>query len=238
MTGSRGYSGARVLVGDAEALKVGYERSDKVVAQGEWLLKNAAENLPKVYSILPKGYAMEVLEPIPTPQVKLDSMLNALEQACWQFAPEVQVNTPQTMLYVSRILDSFAPDLLDPVIDRVAYIRRTADCMTHGDPTAENVMLRGDVYVMIDPIPATCRVPSDLAADVGKVLQSAHGWEEMKGDERASFTPDQVLDKFTSEVADVAQHWAIVHFVRTLPYCPTEEVRARVLEKLSELLGV
>jgi hypothetical protein len=238
MTGQRGYSGASVLVGTGEAIKVGYERSDKIVAQGEWLADNAHEHLPTVYAIMPKGYAMEVLAPIPTPEVELDPMLDALERSCWRFAPQVHVNTPQTLLYVSRILDSFAPHLLDKVVERAAYIRRTEDCMTHGDPTAENVMLRGDTYVMIDPIPATCRVPSDLAADVGKILQSAHGWEEIKGEERALFTPDQVLAKFPHDVADVAQHWTIVHFVRTLPYCPTREVRDRVILKLEELLGV
>lgn len=237
MTSSHGLSGARVLVGPDEAVKVAYSRHDKVVTQGEWLQANAHEHLPKVHAILPKGYAMERLEPIPTGKVDLDSMVDALEASCWQFGPTAPVNTPQTMLYVSRIVDVYAPDILDKVIDRVAYIRRTEDCMTHGDPTAENVMLRGDTYVMIDPIPATCRVPSDLAADVGKILQSAHGWEELKGEERASFTPDEVLRRFPSVVADVAQIWVIVHFIRTLPYA-SKEVRERVLVKLSELLGI
>jgi hypothetical protein len=237
MTGRHGYSGARVLISDGEAVKVGYSRPEKVVAQGEWLQRSAAEHLPKVHAILPKGYAMEVLDPIPTREVRVEMMFEALEDSVWRYAPEVPVNTPQTMLYVSRILDSFAPALLGPVIDRVAYIRKTDDCMTHGDPTAENVMLRGDTYVMIDPIPATCRVPSDFAADVGKILQSAHGWEELKGEEGASFAPDDVRKLVTDDVWDVAQIWVIVHFVRTLPYCPTEEVRASVLAKIAELLG-
>jgi hypothetical protein len=224
-------------VSDAEAIKVAYVRSDKVVAQGQWLERNAHEHLPKVHAILPRGYAMEVLDPIPTGNVDLSLMLDALEEAIWRFAPEVPVNTPQTMLYVSKILDAFAPKLLDKVIDRIAYIRRTEDCMTHGDPTAENVMLRGDTYVLIDPIPATCRIPSDLAADVGKILQSAHGWEEMKGEERASFTPDDVRRLIPHDVFEVAEHWVIVHFIRTLPYA-SEEVRARVVSKLDELLDV
>jgi hypothetical protein len=236
MTSTRGYSGARVVVHPDRAIKLGYTAPDKVVAQGEWLRANEAENLPRVTELLPLGYSMEVLEPLPTSHVDVRRLLDALETSVWKFAPRVLVDTPQTMLYVSRILDTFVPQLVVPALDRISYIRQTEDCLTHGDPTAENVMLRGDTYVLIDPIPATERVPCDKAVDVGKILQSAHGWEAMKGEEAASFTPDDVRPLVSDVVWDVAQHWLVVHFVRILPYA-SGEVRHRVTAKLYELLG-
>lgn len=237
MTSKKGLSGAQVIVTDDRAVKIDYNHPEKVKAQGEWLLAHPGPHLPAVISIMQTGYSMELLEPIPTGAVDLEAMIDALSQSVWSRPDVVTGSTPHTMLYLTKILSTFAPQLLMPVLEKAAYLRPTTACLTHGDPTAENVMLRGNTYVVIDAIPATCRMPDDLAVDVGKILQSAHGWEDMKGEERATFGPRDVADQFTEEAFNVGQLWCIVHFVRTLPYAK-EEVRNRVILKLHELLGL
>lgn len=237
MTAVRGLSGAQIFLIDDTAVKLDYSEAHRAVQQGEWLQENQHEHLPYVKAILPNGYAMEALTPILTPEVELVKVVAALKESVWKFAPVTPVDTPQTMLKVAKLLEQFVPRLVEPALERLAYIRTTEDCLAHGDPTAENVMLRGDTYVLIDPLPSAPAVPDDVAVDVGKLLQSAHGWEEMKGDKRSAWTSEQVSDLFEPEVYEVGRLWCFVHFTRTLPYV-SKEVRPRVVNKLYELLGI
>lgn len=234
----KGLSGAQVFVMNGEAIKVDYHEATRVVEQGEWLQSHAAQHLPQVVKVLPRGYAMEELRPIATGDVNLGTVCEALELSVWFHDGDNVVDTPATMLKVSLILDKFAPHLLECAADAASYIRPTHACLTHGDPTAENIMLRADGgYVLIDPLPSTESIPDDMAVDVGKLLQSAHGWEEMKGEERSTWKPNDVKYQFEPHVFEVGQIWCVVHFIRTLPYA-SEEVRARVVQKLEQLLGV
>lgn len=232
-----GLSGARVLVIGDDAVKMGYDAPNRVVEQGQWLLDNAETHLPVVRRVLPRGYAMEALTHIPIQDVSLDRVVDALADSVWRYAPTVHVDTSRTLLKIDKILRKHAPQLLPEAITATAYIRRTDDCLAHGDPTAENVMLRGDTYVIIDPLPATEAIPDDAAVDVGKLLQSAHGWEEMKGEERSHWRPEDVAKYFSDEVFAVGELWCVVHFIRTLPYV-SKEVKPRVVSKLAQLLGL
>lgn len=239
MTSSHGQSGAVVHVVNDSAIKVNWSAPARVVEQGEWLKANAAPNLPTVQAILPSGYIMERLTPVATANVELGGVLAALQACVWNSAPVNLVNTPETLLKVSLILDKHAPELLEAAVEQLAYIRSTVDCLTHGDPTAENVMLRNESeYVLIDPLPSTEAIPDDMAVDVGKLLQSAHGWESMKGEQRASFVLTDVANLVDDDnVFEVAELWCIVHFIRTLPYIEGT-VKKRVVNKLHELLGL
>lgn len=232
-----GLSGARVIVFENIAMKTNKRAPKRVIEQGEWLREYEASNLPEVHAVISTGYIMEALTPIPTDRVNLALLVNALDTGVWKFPARNFVDTPETLLKVSGILEQYAPSLIREAIMLLSYIRPTQECLTHGDPTAENVMLRDGEYVVIDPIPSTLAIPDDIAVDVGKLLQSAHGWEAMKGETRVMWTPHEVEDFFIGTIFDVAQLWCIVHFVRTLPYV-SKEVRPRVVDKLAELLGV
>jgi hypothetical protein len=190
---------------------------------------------------MPSGYLMERLVPIDTGDVDLQKLVDALSDSVWRYAPVNLVDTAQTLTKISKILDTYAPELVQPAIKQLCYIRTTQDCLTHGDPTAENVMRRRDIagstYVIIDPLPSTSSVPDDVAVDIGKLLQSAHGWEAMKGEEPANWQPEDVAKLFAPDLYEVGHLWCIVHFIRTLPYAP-EEVRPHVLNKITQLLGV
>lgn len=51
-------------------------------------------------------------------------------------------------------------------------------CLTHGDPTIANALVRGDnELVLCDPLSPYGRVPQIAGADQGKILQSMLGWE-------------------------------------------------------------
>lgn len=233
-----GISGAQVFLVDDEAIKVDNHAPERVVEQGQWLTLNAADHLPTVAKIMPRGYAMEQLQPIRASDVDLGTVCEALELSVWSNAGAHDLDTSTTVEKVSLVLSKHAPHLLEYGADAVSRIQATRSCLTHGDPTAENVMRRHDgTYVLIDPLPSTPAIPDDMAVDCGKILQSAHGWEDMKGEERSSWQPDVVRLHFDVLTYEVGQLWCVVHFIRTLPYA-SEEVRARVIAKLEELLGV
>jgi hypothetical protein len=49
---------------------------------------------------------------------------------------------------------------------------------THGDATLSNVVMGNEVAMRwVDPIPPSLWLPAFKAVDLGKLLQSAHGWE-------------------------------------------------------------
>lgn len=236
MTALHGLSGAQVFLVDGEAIKVNHREPTRVVEQGQWLAVNAAQHLPAVVKIMPRGYAMEQLDAIRTGDVNLSTMCEALELSVWSNAGTHDLDTSTTVEKVSLILDKHASHLREFGADAVTRIQATRSCLTHGDPTAENVMLRADgTYVLIDPLPSTPAIPDDMAVDCGKLLQSAHGWEELKGEEPSSWRPADVRLHFDAMTFEVGKLWCIVHFIRTLPYA-SEEVRARVIEKLEELV--
>ena len=171
MTGI-GLSGAQVIVSENEAIKFSYDHAMRVVEQGEWLVTNAHAHLPHVKKVLSRGYVMEPLEAIPNHNVDLGKVVAALTKSVWRYAPTNMVDTPQTLLKVSRILEKFEPQLLAPAIEQLAYIRTTTDCLTHGDPTAENVMLRGETYIVIDPLPST---EAHMAGKISRAKSGRHG---------------------------------------------------------------
>src|SRR4051812_35853405 len=99
-----GLSGATVAIIEGNAFKLDKDAPDRVVAQGEWLQQNPAQHLPIVKQLLPSGYVMEQLDPIATHQVELPEVVYALKQSVWRYAPYNLVDTPQTMVKVSKIL--------------------------------------------------------------------------------------------------------------------------------------
>src|SRR5437588_835106 len=74
--------------------------------------------------------------------------------------------------------------------------------------------------LLIDPIPATPAVPDLLCVDVGKMLQSAVGWESVRYQRPfrhgvSDLTRCLTLDEYEWEASS---YWCGVHLLRTLPY--------------------
>lgn len=105
---------------------------------------------------------------------------------------------------------------------------------THGDPTFDNLMFRGQTPVIIDPIQPTPAVPDLTSVDLGKMLQSLLGFESTRYGVTGPANLDDGIDTLYKLVSDedeieAAWYWCAVHFYRAAPYMP-EEVKPRVLE--------
>lgn len=236
-----GASGARVVVRSSDVIKMGDER---VVAQGKWLARHPSlDAVPRYYRDIGlidhasrRGYAMEKLsEP---PRAVLDGvrvlagMGNSLKRI-WGQPAEIFFNKD---VHRDKIFD-LANVYLEP------YDRRTlgfwfsaiewpleTTCLTHGDPTYDNVMLRSGDVVLIDPIPASAAIPDMRSVDIGKVLQSAIGYEAMRygEDERFRVGIDDVRKQFLLNKIDVPMYWCAVHLLRAAPY-QEGEVRDKLI---------
>lgn len=216
--------------------------------QGIWLQRHTTKSMPIIYSILRDGYVMEQLHPIPSSQVKAVSVLTILEEEVWsqpgecEAGPSINDVSPLTQK-LQRILDVHGdPSIDDAVIAaaKAAYQKgRDWQCLSHGDPTAENVMERlmwGPV--LVDPIPATVAVYDSAAVDVGKMLQSAYGWEQIKrqpGPPNMWWSVKTIEDLLADRpgLFEAGCAWAVVHLARTLPYI-TESMREEVINAIRD----
>jgi hypothetical protein len=127
---------------------------------------------------------------------------------------------------IDRHLDSFiskaAKDAIITDATKAAVgAYRLKHALTHGDPTAENVMFRpGYGNVLIDPIRATEVVPDSPAVDVGKMLQSAYGWEHAKyKNGMLAYSHKDIADIVNDdELFEIGESWAVIHVMRAIPY--------------------
>lgn len=92
----------------------------------------------------------------------------------------------------------------------------TKFCRTHGDPTVSNCMVRRDGrIVLIDPRPPRCYVPQCREADMGRILQSALGWETAAyGIPKAEYVSPTFW--FSPDVRNKAIFWCGAAAVRIL----------------------
>jgi hypothetical protein len=92
--------------------------------------------------------------------------------------------------------------------------------LTHGDPTLANMMYRDKQLCIIDPIMQSERVAEHWASDVGKMMQSAIGWECVTLNWRYSIEKCvwHLVNKL--DPIDVLRvwFWCMVHCVRIIPY--------------------
>jgi hypothetical protein len=206
---------------------------DRTIEQGEWILRHGGDAFPKNVEILEDGYRMERLDFIEYFDVGSDFSIDTLRQSVWS-QPAVVPPTRETVrLLQEKMMHTFDKHLAGTLgqSEKVAILEdathagngayRLRHCLTHGDPTAENIMVRpGYGKVFIDPIRATEVVPDSPAVDVGKVLQSAYGWEDAKyGTGIMAYKPSDIKQALNDdELFAVGESWAVVHVMRAIPY--------------------
>jgi hypothetical protein len=115
------------------------------------------------------------------------------------------------------------------------YFRDLLDYSSiHGDPTLANVLYRENGELVItDPLPARGKIPGLFTVDLGKMLQSAMGWETEMFGWRYSTTAltRAVLRNYSPETQARAWFWAAVHCLRLLPYAVERRVKDWALTK-------
>jgi hypothetical protein len=229
----RGISGAVIVDNnDGTVAKTGglVERTRE---QGEWILRHGGNVFPKNVKVIEDGYTMEKLEFIEYYDVGSTFSIDTLRDHVWtQDAVVPPTKNTANLLeekmahtFDKHLRDALGEDVKSAIIDDAIKAGRGAyhlrHCLTHGDPTSENVMVRpGYGMVFIDPIRATEVVPDSPAVDVGKVLQSAYGWEDAKyATGVVAYKPSDIKDTLNDDTLfTVGESWAVVHIMRAIPY--------------------
>lgn len=233
-----GSSGAEFVYYRSTVLKKGNPR---VVAQGRWLDRHnprgSLAGLPFVYGVDSCSYLMERLNDASV--LEAGPILDVLKNDVWSQHPEVEIDLQQHEWYV----DDKAADWWPEAITALRFWRRMISwdglmrCLAHGDPTFENCMWRPSTreLVLIDPIPASYYAPDLMAVDLGKILQSSLGYERVRN--RWYYDSNvKWLDQFHVNERRAAQYFALVHFVRLLPYMPTTHLQEAMRELAQPLL--
>lgn len=203
----------------------------RVSDQRRWLREHAGAD---VVSIISSGardeMIMERLYPLDfgsyLDSERMAHITTAALQSVWKHQGVVSLSVDAHVHKVTRLCRTYGVDIA-PLSDTFLRIDWKAlhACQTHGDPTFENVMARRDgSVVLIDPIPATSAVPNLRCVDLGKVLQSIGGWEQLRYSHEPQAPRPRAIDAYLDTVTDdkneqcAARYWHVVHLMRALPY--------------------
>jgi len=142
---------------------------DSATAEGEYcrLLGDIA---PEIYVVTHGLYVMEYLEPAHREPGLLQEMETALQSNVWERC--LTHLTQHDAEWHEHL--TFRTGLLVPHFARAGHL-----CMTHGDCTVSNAMRRGTRLVIGDPISPRPHVARFAETDMGRLLQSAAGWESV-----------------------------------------------------------
>lgn len=247
---TRGSSGATISILGDRAVKMSHETNtgQRIMNQGLWLQRHQSPAVPQVFQVYARSYVMERLIVPPfwalDHQVIFDHLLATLSVNIWSQPAEVEYedSTATTVKY-HRLCDAFGLDEVRIQLDELSrgiFWRDLKRCLTHGDPTFDNVMFREDDaqtgVVIADPIPATPAIPDIRAVDLGKILQSLLGWEEIRYDLR-SFKLRIGTEDLHRCVRDENEwratiFWSIVHMLRAMPYVD-DNVRTKLKGRIN-----
>lgn len=180
----RGGSGA--VITRVTSNRVRKAGTTRVGDEGKWLRSNPAPGLVRVHGyVQDTEYLMEHLTPRPNLPRAIDflfPMASILALDVWcKPAHHLMLNMIAHRDRQQPLLPFLGEDIVQ--FTRMFYSipwQNLILCRTHGDPIIDNVMTRGASLVLIDPIPATQAIPDFLCVDVGRLLQSAVGYERAR----------------------------------------------------------
>jgi hypothetical protein len=239
-------SGAYVQVVGDRAVKYGFgDVGARVREQADYCRRLGEIVAPRVLWSFRGGYVMERLTNLSRFHNRIDGevltwmIFDKLENEVWRKDRAMPTVNDWRLHedYIVQRCHEYAPwaqeAVLNLFIDAQPWFSRP--CLTHGDPTWENVMgddKTGDL-VLIDPLPPKDEIPEVKEVDVGKILQSLYGYEDVK----AGRLPKKRLGCLPSAYrTPAAWYWAAAHFVRLLPYQSDFAVRNQCELLLQEVL--
>lgn len=249
----RGSSDAVFALSERSITKIGSVTSGAFVRnQGVWLARrDECGAFPAVEAVYPAGYRMERLWLGDMGYARnelCDLILKILIDEVWHFEYDT---SPSHVHFVDDRFEGCVPheSYLKKIVKDVHGSRplrvtlrnfartiewsRLRKAYAHGDPIIDNLLWRWNAGkfnatpVLIDPIPATSALPDLEAIDVGRLIQSAVGYELVRYgiNDNLPSVPDAVnhvlhawLDDFKTPNALVnaraALHFAIIHMIR------------------------
>jgi hypothetical protein len=222
-----GWSGAVIDIREDCVLKSSMEQNLHYQAR---YCKHLGEIIcPRIIRPTLTGYVMERLTPMRYPkdvacadQVLLN-MVDALAKHVWahDVAPGRGNETWKEHLILWA--DAWVYDVRSVL--KKLYPCAMLQMRIHGDPTLSNFMWRvpDKEFVIADPIEPVGKVPGLLEVDLGKMLQSALGWEALTVTGWVHLLPrhalvDAVLNGFSEVSRKRAWFWCFIHLLRTIPY--------------------
>lgn len=176
---------------------------------------------PRFRGYYKEGYAMERCTPIePVTSVNsvcylLKRVHTLLSEKVWSRPTLYVIQKNWTNLHY-EVLVNEAP-WIPTEYATWAYENPGKACLTHGDPTLANVVLRGDELLLCDPLPPRTHWPSLRVVDYGKMLQSAAGWEHQLNDKWCAPSPEPigvVMSLIPQEELMTSLFWAAFHYAR------------------------
>lgn len=250
----RGSSGARLIETETSVIKRDTEvTGTRVRDQGIWLSQHEESIvLPAVRFVYRNGYEMEKIVVPNLPQtwhevrdLCADIMVD-LDSELWN--AEFVGRVPDLVVVDEYEHRGYVTELLKDV--GLRHLRRQlhgfADrinwhCLepgrTHGDGIIDNLGYRVSLthslpreLVILDPIPACPALPDVVALDVGRVIQSAAGYETVRyfGVGQTPLTSVPLIDRvewvlntwmdgdFNLNEARAALHFSVIHMLRGL----------------------
>lgn len=188
-----------------------------------------SEVCPKILRFCDDGYEMEVLSTAPhRGQLAMVTVFGKLVTQVWPrppFQPEWLGGWLKPLYDWAKM----APWIL-PILPKLYWEEPPESyhySLIHGDPALSNLMLRGDhTLIITDPMPRMeyrAEIPSLKEVDMGKLIQSAMGWERMLGCDAAnSMWEDQeeVLRLIPETHQAKAMLWGAIHLARVAIRAP------------------
>ena len=229
----RGASGAKIIIGRKFTTKLDVERTNGFVRrQGEWLSQFEDDRiiLPRVSHTLSHGYVMETLEvpelPLPTNVMELvNHIITRLSEKLWPLRkPELNIifSPKSHREYVDKLVNDVCVTGTDGDrrwltaimrdFERIVDFSSLHVGLTHGDCIVDNVAYRAvkdsrrSQLVLLDPIPATEALPNLRAVDVGRLVQSAIGYESIR------YTRNRGVTSYDDAVSAVLNAYMFRHF--------------------------
>lgn len=232
------------------------KKGNRCKEQYEFLNKyKKAQCLPEVG--LPIGctsddeiYVMNRLNEVGTKNsIEITHMIySSLHEELWKMKTDVDdyVEYNETahiakILPLLKIGGSFAKDpnktrALALEVHNICSPQDIDHAVTHGDPTFDNLMMYHGLPVLIDPLAANPAIPSDIAVDVGKILTSLNGFEEIRYNKVFKNKRDAkyilkncVIDDYGEKAWVRSLYWCGIHMYRAIPYMKSIRVKKGLL---------
>lgn len=196
---------------------------EEVVAQGMLADYIGPKVCPYVTRFVADGYEMEILQPpLARDDIALKAVYDLLSHEVWPRRPWRRFYLDDRGWLEPLRLWSMRVSWITPALHEIYPVEPLDGyCLIHGDPALSNLMQRANHEIVVtDPMPRLpyrTEIPSRREVDLGKLLQSAMGWERMLGESHHTSLfndPDVLIRLLNVEDVRPAMLWGAIHLAR------------------------
>lgn len=252
MTETVQLSGATIKLGTNFCYKFAYRRDiiDRLYTQAQYMTELNGSSLqpicPKVIDTTNHGYRMQRARTVHEVKGRiisaedqsrlLEAMFLRLQDQVWSRPRIIAPNENWLEHLISYMTPVFAHSSVGiATVDRKTIENAIPDLgkmdlpsvRVHGDATLDNILFgkssEGTRLLFVsDPLSPDKRIPAMRAVDLGKMLQSAHGWEHLKYGESWAKPSAQGVIRLMNMIPSGERYasaiWFGIHIARIVPY--------------------